>query len=191
MPDPLATTEQFGIYRGEQLADSEKQQVLFLLRSVSGDIRSYCGWDISAEDDVEWTVDGDGSEVLAVPSLHLREVISVVSDGDTIDIADVEWSEAGYLVNRGRWPRKLRSVVVSADHGYGDIPAELVTVACSMASRLWSTAGKGSATSVRIGDYSENRPNTNVLIGAVGSDMLGASPTEKAILDRYRIALRS
>lgn len=189
---PLATSSQLETYCGGLTLNAEQTtQVEFLLEAVSGDIRSYCGWSISAEDGAVWTVDGDGSEVLAVPSLHLRAVNSVTVDGSSVDLADLEWSEAGYLVNRNRWPRKLRSVVVNGDHGYDPVPAEIVTVACSMASRLRPTAGAGGASSVRIGDYSETRPNTNKLTGAVGPDMLGANPTEVAILDRYRIANRS
>lgn len=190
---PLATAEQFGKYCGGLTLNAEQTlQVEFLLDAVSGDIRTYCGWSISAEDNVVWTLNGDGSTVLAVPSLHLRAVDSVVSDGTTLNVAeDLEWSEAGYLVNHNRWPRKLRSVIVGADHGYTPVPAEIVTVACSMVSRLRPTAGQGGASSVRIGDYSETRPNSNAQTGTVGSDMLGATPTEIAILDRYRIANRS
>jgi hypothetical protein len=141
---------------------------------------------------VTWTVNGDGSTVLAVPSLHLRDVTAVTVDGTALVVADdLEWSEAGYLVRADGWPRKLRSVVVTADHGHNPVPAEIVTVVCSMASRLKPTAGGGGASSVRIGDYSETRANSNAATGAVGPDMLGASPTEVAILDRYRIANRS
>ena len=192
---PLATAEQFRTYcqtTPVTLTDEQILAVPFYLDGVSGDIRSYCGWSISAEDGAEWTLDGDGSEVLGVPSLHLRAVTSVQADVTALNVTDeLEWSEAGYLLNRNRWPRKLRSVVVVGDHGYEPVPAEIVTVTCSMASRLASTAGQGGASSVRIGDYAETRPGTNVLTGAVGADMLGASPTEQAILDRYRIALRS
>lgn len=190
---PLATADQFDQYCGGAALTAEQTvQVEFLLDAVSADVRSYCGWSISADNNVTWTVDGDGSTVLAVPTLYLRAVDSVVSDGTTVVVADdLEWSEAGYLLNRNRWPCKLRSVVVVGDHGHDPVPAELVTVVCSMVSRLRPTAGSGAASSVRIGDYSETRPNTNVLTGAVGPDMLGASPTELRILDRYRITPRS
>lgn len=190
---PLASAEQFTTYCGGlTLTGDETAQVEFLLDAVSGDVRTYCGWSISAENNVVWTVDGDGSTVLALPTLYLRAVDSVVSDGTTLDVAeDLEWSESGFLMNHNRWPRKLRSVVATVDHGYDPVPLVIVGVVCSMVSRLRPTAGGGAVSSVRIGDYSETRPNTNVLIGAVGPDMLGASPTEVAILDRYRITPRS
>lgn len=187
----LATTDQYGIYTGVPVAADDIERIQFLLDAVSDDIRTYCGWSISAEEGAEWTLDGDGSTVLGVPTLLLRAVDSVTIDGETVDVADVEWSRDGYLIRQCRWPRKLRSVVVVGDHGYDPNPPVIVTVACSLVSRLSATAGAGNATSVRIGDYSETRPNTNQLIGAVGPDMLGASPSELNILDRYRIALRS
>lgn len=186
----LATADQYTVYTRSTLDGGQLQQIEFLLDAVSDDIRTYCGWSISAEEDVAWTVDADGSTVLAVPTLHLREVDSVTVDGEPVDLADVEWSQDGYLIRHTGWPRKLRSVVVVGDHGHEPVPPVIVTVTCSMVSRLAPTAGQGTATSVRIGDYSETRPNTNQLIGAVGPDMLGASPTEIAVLDRYRIALK-
>ena len=187
----LATADQYENYTRTPIDSDSIGQIEFLLEGVSDDIRSYCRWSISAEEDVTWTVDSNGSTVLAVPTLHLRDVDSVTVDGETVDVADIEWSQDGYLVRRTGWPNKLRSVVVVGSHGHNPVPPVIVTVACSMVSRLAPTAGSGAATSVRIGDYAETRPNANAQTGSVGPDMLGASPTELNILDRYRIALRS
>lgn len=187
---PLATVEQLAFYLRVPVDSLDLDQAQLLLDGVSGQLRTLCRWSISAEDAVTWVRNGDGSDVLALPTLHLRAVTSVTVDGVALSATDYQWSEAGYLVREGAvWPSKLRAVSVVVSHGHDPVPPEVVTVVCSVTSRVRATAGRGPVTSVKIGDYSETVSNSNATTGAVGPDSIALLPNEQAILDRYTITL--
>lgn len=91
-----------------------------LLNGASRAIRRRCGWHIGPEVTEVLTVDGSGGELLQLPTMHLRDVVSVAERGRGDVRGDlVEWSQTGTLrAPRGRWTDRFRGVRAHVTHGY-------------------------------------------------------------------------
>ena len=133
-------------------------------------VRAYCGWHVAPSVTETVILDGSGSSVQMLPSLHVTDLTSITNDGTLV--TDPEWSEAGMV--RGCWTGRFRGVTVQMTHGYDECPAEILGVLTEAASR-----GVGSAVSqvgqVRMGDSSG--------VPGAASFMLD----QKAVLDRYAL----
>ena len=143
--------------------------------AVSAQIRAYCGWHVAPEMTETLTVNGSGTQVVYLPTLHASSVAPVKLDGETLDPDQYEWSQDGVLRRAGhqRWPDRLRCLEVTLVHGYGDRGDELKAAADALA-QFWAIAGMGS---VRVGQ---------VQIGGGGGDV--AIPAHvAAMLDRYAL----
>lgn len=114
-------------------------------------------------------MDGSGSSVQLLPTLHLTDLVSIRNDGKPV--VDPEWSEAGMV--RGCWTRKFRGVVAEMLHGFEECPQEILGVLRDLAAG----ADRGGVAQVTSGSHSVRFEPT-----------LGAS--HRTILDRYRIGLR-
>lgn len=161
---------------------------------------AYCGWDPTVQvTDQTVLLDGNGTSLLVLPSLHVTGVSAVtftdqwgsttartvaptatpaVGDAPT---ADVGWSENGCLIwngcDYGGWPVGQRNIAVIYSGGYASIPADIQAVLDSISRR---TGGPNlGAVSTRMGTAA-------VTFGqqlASGGLLL----VETMVLDRYRI----
>ncbi|MFE1104142.1 hypothetical protein ACFW4K_26820 [Nocardiopsis alba] len=84
-------------------------------------------------------LNGDGSTTLLLPVCPVRAVTAVEVLGEPLDAGDFEWSEEGILRRRDRWPDRLRSVRVTCDHGYAEIPEDVQEVVLDQAEAAWNT----------------------------------------------------
>lgn len=146
-------------------------------------VRSYCGWHIAPSRTETVTVDGSGAQVQPLPTLHLTALTSVTEDDDQIvDLAQVRWSDAGYLWRRDcHWTRRLRGVEAAIEHGYAEVPADVQSVVLSVAAR--SVASPDGVVRQQAGTFSVTY--SQAAFNVAGGVALLAH--ERAILDRYRI----
>lgn len=110
------------------------------LDAASSWVRAVCGWSISQQVGVTFTVDGSGTSVLDLPTLWLVDVHAVrlrgkdlVNDPDDRDGYD--WSRAGQLFRDAGWPCRPRAVATDVTHGFDPVPAALVGIVCAMSGR--------------------------------------------------------
>lgn len=178
MATDLATLPQLATYLGGPVANEE--QAGFALAAASALIVSHCGWSI-ADERSTWALAGNGTDLLFVPTLMLRDIVSVYADGQAVDIDDVTFSSSGVISRAAGWPYGAAAVVITVDQGYEEIPAELVAVCCSLASRWVATAGKGPVSSYRVGGV-----QVSFASGSPG-EVIGLNATERLVLDRYRL----
>ena len=134
--------------------------------AVVDEVRAYCGWHIAPEVTETVTVDGNGSGVAVLPTLHLVDLDSITDDGTAV--SDPEWSTFG-VVERV-WTRKRRGVVATITHGYEGWPSDLVAVMVDMSN----AAGLGDVSQVTSGAHQVSYRPT-------------ASSDRRAVLDRYRL----
>jgi hypothetical protein len=155
-----------------------------------GAMVAYCGWDPITPFSGTLEVDGTGTELLALPTLHLTGVSAVtVTDqwGNVTDRTigagnDVTWSRNGVLLWRtpemcGVWPEGQQNVSVTCTSGYHVPPEDLFAALGSLSNRInGPTFGFSSA---RMGS------------GAVtfGQQIAsgGLLVTEQMVFDRYRL----
>lgn len=111
-----------------------------LLDQASAAARAFCGWSISAEPGVTFTLDGPGSALLRLPTLRLLSVESVTENGVVVPESGYRWSARG-LVERvsGCWTRNLRGVTVTCDHGFAVVPDDVRAAVISVVSREYAT----------------------------------------------------
>lgn len=150
-----------------------------MLDAASEFVRGYCRWNITREPDATWTLDPAGGRLLAVPTLHLVSVSSVLIHG-TEQVQDVEISSAGLLYRRAGWPSAYRSVVVRADHGHNHTPRDVLAVVCALASRMLTTPGAGPITSHRIG-------SVQITYSLEGAESFWFTQSERCALNRHRL----
>lgn len=105
------------------------------LDAASGQVTDLCGWHIAPQQTDTVTVDGSGSPIQALPTLHLVDLVSVTEDGAAVDLTDAQWSAAGYMWRSTPWTRKLRGVVAEIEHGFAETPPAAVAIVCAAAAR--------------------------------------------------------
>lgn len=174
MTAPFVDTADLAAYQA-----GEAQQALDIATSA---IRGYCGWHIAPSITETRALDGSGATVQMLPTLHLTEIVSITEDGTAVDLADVDWSQSGYLTRRGRlWTRIERGLVVEFTHGHADIPAEIKSVALGIATRTQDPAS--NARGETFGPFGVQYATHGD--GSAGGVSL--SQQEISILSRYRI----
>lgn len=134
------------------------------------EVRAFCGWHLAPSLRETLTVDGSGSSLQLLPTLHLTELHSISSDGT--DVTDPEWSDMGAVKGPRFWTAKYRGVVADITHGYDDFPLEVMAVLRSLASSGVSALG-GIPTKMTSGPHSVELSN--------------AAPLQRTILERYRV----
>jgi hypothetical protein len=132
----LATADDLTAYLGHP--PDNPAQAAFMLDAASEFVRGYCGWSITREPDAVWTLDAAGGRLLAVPTLHLVSVSSILVRG-VERVGEIEISSAGLLYWPDGWPTGYRSVVVRAVHGHEQTPRDVLAVVCALASRMLTT----------------------------------------------------
>lgn len=106
------------------------------LAGASGAVRAYCGWGLLRES-TTFTVDGNGSTVLDLPTLYLVSTSAVRVGGLAIDPAGPQpvVHPRGQLVWANVWP-SLTKVEVEAVHGYLTTPDIVKLLTLTIAARI-------------------------------------------------------
>lgn len=140
------------------------------------------------------------SRVILLPEQPVTAIASVVEDGTTLVVGDhYRWTAAGVLERVGRaWATGWRKVVVTYTHGYAAIPDDVKAVCIRAASRAYQAGLRAAASNAIPGIASEQLPDYSVTFtpdaAQGGNALLGSSaaplllPSERALLDRYRVA---
>lgn len=156
--DPLVTPEEFA---GYMQRDLDRYTAELVLAGASGLVREFCGgWAIGQVDET-FTVDGNGSVVLPLPTLRLNAVTEVRVDGTAlIPDTDYVWSANGVLYRFGAWPNGLRNIAADVNHGYDPVPPQVRIVVCAVAAKLYAnpeglsgrSSGDGSRSFIALSD---------------------------------------
>lgn len=147
---------------------------------AEAEVQGYCGWHIAPQLRETLTLDGDGSGVLFLPTLHLVELHSVSVNGTPVeDLEDVEWSTSGVLRCLPRTTR-LRGVQVEVTHGYESWPVDVQAVVDRLAQRTTSDPGNlVQVGQVRVATAKDGLP----LAGTI-------TDVDRFTLDRYQLPPR-
>lgn len=156
-------------------------------------VRAYCGWHIAPAEDTTLTLDGPGSSVLLLPSLHVTAVASVTERGILVDPSAYTWSESGVVKRAagstwsgawgGGWTDALRGVEVAFTHGYDEWPLDVLAIVDRLASRaVEGSASGGMLVQVGAVSYATGEDGLPVT-GAIGA-------LERSSLSRYKLPPR-
>lgn len=151
-------------------------------RAAVAAVRGYCGWHIAPSVTETLTVDGPGTGMLLLPTLHLTAVSAVNNDGEAVPEFDkLQWTERGAIRQNARyWSSSWRGVEATVTHGYEDFPADVLAVIRDMAKsvdRIGASALTSGPHQVQFG----------VTGAGVQAGAVGMSDLQKMVLDRYRI----
>jgi hypothetical protein len=108
------------------------------LASASAAARSYCRWRISAAAET-LVADGDGSRLISLPTLYLRDVHALRINGGAVAATGYGWSESGqiHLCGAG-WPPGFRNVEAEVTHGYDETPEAVRAAVVAAAARQYA-----------------------------------------------------
>ena len=153
---------------------------------------AYCGWDPTAVvTDAVLTLDGTGTSLAFLPSLHVTDVSAVTvtySDGLVYDAiigadGDIVWSENGTLrwlptsMQFGVFPAGTANIAVTYSGGYTEVPADLAAALDSLSGRMPTI--QSAVTQAKIG--------TAVITRGSAIAEGGLLLVEQMVFDRYRI----
>lgn len=165
-----------------ELANYRDGDDTLMLGAAEAMVRAYCGWHIAPHRiGVQVTVNGSGTHVLPLPSLHLTEVTSVTEDGSAVAVADMQWSQAGYVWRSQPWTTRLRGISAVISHGYDSVPLEVRAVVLGVAARV--AASPEGIVRQQVGQVSLTF--TQAAFNAAANITL--LNHERAVLDRYRL----
>ncbi len=176
---PLATVADVEARLGRTLTDDEEDQMEALLADVSAAVRAYTGQEITAAtaSDIRLKVRG---RTVRLPQRPVTAVDSV--DNVSGDAVTFTWY-AGDTLNVDYAPAE-GWVDVTYDHGFEDVPPDIIAVVCNIAMRAFGTPSEQTGMqSESIGTYSYT------IGGAAAAGTLGMLADEKAVLDGYRRVL--
>lgn len=139
----------------------------------------WCGWHVTPElEGHEVEIDGPGGPLLRLPTLRLVDLISVVEDGVTLSLDDLEWSRIGLVRKKSGvwWSNKLGAITVTMDHGFEDAP-DFEAAVLSVADRMSQAPTGGQPIAVGPFRWAEDKIES-------GSAF---SMAELSILEQYRL----
>lgn len=177
--DPLANVGELETHLQRDLDDQAGAN--FALSLASGAVRAYCGWDLAREE-TTFHVDGSGTQVLTLPTLHLLDVTEIRASGNVLDVTGtddlIKWSRKGQIYRAGGWHWSA-NLEVDVIHGYDPIPDLLKLVTLDLAAKnLNNPEGLISAT---VGQVSKTWATSG---GNAGGSM---STLHERLLDRYSL----
>ena len=153
------------------------------LTAAEAVVRKYCGWHVAPVIIEDLVLDGSGTGSLFIKSLRVVDITAAEVDGTVVDPATLEWSEAGFVRTSGVWPDKLRSVKLTVEHGFEEVP-DVSQIVRDIADRAAASPGgvvREQAGTVSIGF-------SMVAQGVSGGVVL--MDHERRMLDKYRIGGR-
>lgn len=150
------------------------------LAAAEAAVRSYCGWHIAPSVIEDLVLDGGGTRSLFLKTLKLRNVLAAEVSGVAVDVATLEWSEAGFLRAPGIFPDRLRSVKLTVEHGFDTAP-DVAQIVRDIAAR--ADAAPGGVVREQAGAVSIT--NSLTATGVSGGVVL--MDHERRMLDKYRL----
>jgi hypothetical protein len=124
-----------------------------LLDAALVQVRRWCGWHVTPVAQTTVTIDGPGTLDLLLPTLALRELVSLTEDGVAVDVDNLEVSGRGLVRKRSRmpWTSTYGGITVTMSHGFDICPDfDAAVLAAVDASSLIS--GRGDMIRKRIDD---------------------------------------
>lgn len=150
-----------------------------LLAAALAAARRYCGWHVTPVLTAQAvTLDGPGSPLLVLPTLHLTAVTELSENGVDLDVdTAIRWSTRGLVrkTNRGWWSGEFGAITAKITHGY-EAAVDWQAAVLSLCDR-WSDLPAGGEPKV-IGPFQyETR-------AAAGEAF---TATERYVLDMYAL----
>lgn len=178
LPD-FATAQEVQDYTKGKLKAGEPR-VPAALSAISASIRNEAGWHIwPILENHTMALNGEGGTLQDLPTGRLVALHSVVNAGTPVDVESIDISLDGQMqrMDGGLWTRRLGKLLVTMDHGYGDVPDLkalcLALVARGLASPFGATQESAGTMSVSWGN-------------GVSGGVLQAYSGEASTLNKYR-----
>lgn len=174
----LSTTDVTQYTKGRLVA-TDAETIRLLAAAVQA-ARKYCGWSVTPRQTVTVTVDGPGTRLLALPTMNLVSLASVVEDGVALDVSSLHWSPLGLVRKSGlsgvRWSGNYGAIVVTMTHGF-DVADDFNAAVLALVDRMSLTVGTGTGVGAnlvekRIGDVTYRWQETE-LVGLLDDSLLG------------------
>ena len=194
----FATVADVEAFLQVELTSSQLVSVERALTEATAAIRNYTRQHLSLVEDDEIVLRPFGDWRLFLPELPVLSVSLVEQDGATLTADAYIWEGNGILRRypTARWCGGNKTVKVVYDHGYAEIPDDIVAVATRAAARAFQaglraaeTAGTPGIASKSLGDfsvsYATEGSSAEGVMGASAARMLLMS--EKELLNRYRV----
>lgn len=129
---------------GRLSADDDETSRLLLAALQTA--RRYCGWRVTPTAVETITVDGPGSRLLSLPTLHIEGLQSITEEGVELDLDKVSWSKVGLLRKKHgcHWSREYGAIEVEMNHGYPaawDWQSAVLELVDRMASAVGNVVG--------------------------------------------------
>ncbi len=189
----LATQADVGNLLRTTITDDDDVEAM--LERASAIIVDWLGWNPESDSAVVETLEGNRSRLIALRSLNVTAVTSVVEDGSTLtqgNESDFVWYADGRLIRLGQnWNPKPQSIIVTYDQGFSIMPGGLVDACAAMAANAY-TFGTAAA-SVGPEFKSETMPDgykyekTADVASALTAMRMGDA--QKSVLSAWRIIL--
>lgn len=108
----------------ERLEDEAPGSGAQLFDATLAAARRYCGWRIFPPETETIRLDGPGSSLIQLPSLHVVDVEEVRQlYGPEWETVEVSWSQTGLMRRRrGCFTDEYRGIEVTLTHGFEDAP---------------------------------------------------------------------
>lgn len=181
--EPLATVSKLQSRLTVDITDTERAQQL--LKDASAAVRSYTGQEFTAgTTTARFRVKRNEVRLPQQPVTDVTAVVdtngnSVLFEWDGADRVRVSSNLDTFAAQP--WATGVTLVDVTYDHGYDQVPDDIVLVVCQVAGRALGTSPDAAAmSSESLGSYSYSTG------GAAASGAAGMLAAERAILDRYR-----
>jgi hypothetical protein len=178
--DPLATINDLETYLGRDIPDEAEPQAQLLLEAASSAVRTYCGWEISLQQNQTMYVEGSGSSLMTLPTLCLLTVQEVRADTVVLDPAVYPYRPSRKGQIWGYWQCAVQ-YEFDVDHGFAQVPDVLKLVTMDLTSKQLSNPE--GLTSATTGQVTRTWANT----GAGSATYAPMSPLHQALLDRYSL----
>lgn len=170
MATPLVTSQDIAARLGRPLSEAETARVDALIADASAEVRAYTGQLITA-----------GTSTVTLPvvggrvNLPQRPVVGVLAiNGEPVDEPDLVGATL-----RGLYGCE---VTVSYEHGYAEVPDDIVSVVAAMVLRgLATQPGAPLYSRESIGEYSYGLPESALARRVI------VDRTDRETLDRYRL----
>lgn len=200
---PLSTVPDLEKFLQVDITDDADAAVLLLIDFADSVITSYCDRRFEPETSVVEVLDGLGDEVLFLSQWPVTAINSLSEDGSTL-VEDTDWFfyEDGRLlrgspeaIDRLKWSRARKNVVVDYDHGFASIPSELQLVSTRLASTMfqageaYANAPVGSTGIKSISLDGSDTVEYNSMVGDVAGAIDDLDKIETTLLSGYKRVL--
>jgi hypothetical protein len=181
---PFASIEQYEQFLQQTPPPGAADQ----LAAVSSYIRRYCGWHIAPSLTMDLTVDGSGSTILTLPTLHLTALTSITEQGASspsiYDDVTYDWSANGTVVkaNHTAWTNRLSGITATITHGWA------LEEVGDLAQIVMSTVARAGVNVYGLTNQAVGGVSVGFTAGPGGTaGGLGLYPDQEQTLDLYRL----